>query len=371
MRIDAPPLVLAAVLAVVACGDDPAGGGSSLGGSGGQAVGSGGQVLAGSAGSTQAGQSGVAGSGGAALTSDGGSSGTSDGGSAGSSVSDAGKGNAPVAKPVCPPGPFPAPVVGASQSICAGLQYNNTFNEGPTWIAGQNAFFFTNFLQGQAMHGDIIKYTPGGTCEVFIDDVGCNGLAAAADGNLLAACHQSRSVIKFDVVTKQPTKLADMYMGKMLDTPNDLVAHSNGSIYFTNPTYELQGRPEGVGQAIFWRDPTGVLTAIAMGGTPNGIALSPDEKRLYVIGGGTWDIDNSGAPSNKQNTFVTGDGMALDCAGNVYLSGGSIRSAQGDNLGTFPEGTNLAFGGADGKTLLVVGDGTKVRAIAMNVPGLP
>jgi len=93
-------------------------------------------------------------------------------------------------------------------------------------------------------------------------------------------------VIKFDVVTKLPTTLADMYMGEMLDTPNDLVAHSKGSIYFTNPIYELQGRTQGVGQAIFWRDPAGMLTALALGGMPNGIALSPDEKRLYVIGGG-------------------------------------------------------------------------------------
>jgi len=68
---------------------------------------------------------------------------------------------------------------------------------------------------------------------------------------------------------------------------------------------------------------------------------------------------------------VTGDGMAVDCAGNVYLSGGAIRSPQGANLGTFPQATNLAFGGADGTTLLLVGSGTSVRTIAMNVPGLP
>src|SRR5262249_13078647 len=147
--------------------------------------------------------------------------------------------------------------------------------------------------------------------------------------------------------------------------------HSKGSIYFTNPTYELQGRPPGVGMAVFWRDPAGTLTAIATGGTPNGIALSPDEKRLYVIGAGMWDVDEKGVPSNKQNTFVNGDGMAVDCAGNVYLSGGSIRNPQGNNLGTFPAATNLAFGGADGKTLLLVGGGTSVRTIAMNVPGLP
>lgn len=88
-------------------------------------------------------------------------------------------------------------------------------------------------------------------------------------------------------------------------------------------------------------------------------------------GAGCGDIDDNGVPSNKQNKIVMGDGMAVDCAGNLYLSGGTIQSPQGNNLATFPQGTNLAFGGADGKTLLVVGGGTNVHTIAMNVPGLP
>jgi gluconolactonase len=377
MRFVATSLALAATFVLAACGDDSASNGSAPGGAGGAnvvAAGSGGEVssaggngqsMAGNGGSAQGGQSGSAGSAGATAM--------PDSGSAGSSViSDAGNVDAPApAKSVCPAGPFPAPVVGASQNLCTGFKFNYTFNEGPTWIAGQNAFFFSNFLQGQAMHGDIVKYTPGGSCEIFITDVGCNGLAVSPDGNLLAACHQSRSVVKFDVVTKQPTTLADMYMGKMLDTPNDLVAHSKGSIYFTNPTYELQGRPVGVGMAVFWRNPAGALTALAMGGMPNGIALSPDEKKLYVIGAGQWDVDDNGTPSNKQNSFVTGDGMAVDCAGNVYSSLGTIRNPQGNSIGTFPQGTNLAFGGADGKTLFVVGGNTNVRSYAMNLPGLP
>lgn len=272
---------------------------------------------------------------------------------------------------VCPPGPFPTPIVGNSTSECAGFAFRYSYNEGPTWIAGQNAFFFSNFVQGQAMPGDIIKYTPGSGCEIFITDVGCNGLAVAPDGNLLAACQRSRSVIEFDVITKQPTTLAAAYMNRMLDTPNDLVAHTNGSTYFTNPTYELQGRPQGVGPAVFFRDPAGKLTAIATGGAPNGIALSPDERRLYVVGAGQWDIDPGGVPTNKQSTFVSGDGIAVDCAGNVYSSTGTIKSAQGDDVGTFQGGTNLAFGGADGKTLLIVGGGTSVRSVAMNLPGLP
>jgi gluconolactonase len=270
----------------------------------------------------------------------------------------------------CGAGPFPAPAIESTQPVCDGFAFNFVYNEGPTWVASQNAFFFTNFVARAPTGGDVIKYTPGGACELFITGVGCNGLAVSADGrSLLAACHQSRSVVRFDLATKQPTTLADSYMGRMLDTPNDLVVHSNGSIYFTNPDFELGNRPPGVGRATFRIDPAGALSLIAMG-SANGIALSPDERRLYALQGGIWDLDAAGVPSNRRDLFVGGDGMAVDCAGNVYASGGIFTSA-GQRIGNYGGGTNLAFGGADGRTLLVVGPGTTVRALRMSVPGLP
>jgi gluconolactonase len=271
---------------------------------------------------------------------------------------------------VCPPGPFPTPVAGAVQTVCADFAFAYNYNEGPTWVARQKAFFFSNYEHYVGHGGDIIKYTPGGQCEAFIKGVGCNGLAATPDGNLVGACHQTRSVVRFDLTTKQPTTVADSYMGQMLQTPNDLVVHSNGTIYFTNPPFELGGRPPGVDIPIFRIDPAGVVTPVAQGRPANGIGLSPDERVLYVLQGGMWDLDPSGAPSNPRPLFVGGDGMAVDCAGNVYASG-AIYTAQGKRLGAYPSGTNLAFGGPDGKTLLVVGGGTRVRTVAMNVPGLP
>jgi sugar lactone lactonase YvrE len=108
------------------------------------------------------------------------------------------------------------------------------------------------------------------------------------------------------------------------------------------------------------------------GGPPNGVLLSSDERLLYVVGQGVWDLDPMGAPSNKRAFPLNGaDGLGLDCAGNVYLPNGTIENASGNMIGTFPGGTNLSFGGADGKTLLVVGGGTTVRSIRMNVPGFP
>jgi gluconolactonase len=237
------------------------------------------------------------------------------------------------------------------------------------------AFYFSNFVQGAQggdLSGDIVKYTPGGECEIFIEGAGTNGLAAGINGNLLGARHETRSVTEFDIVTKAPTILSEMFMNELLDSPNDLVQHSNGSIYFTNPTYELGGRPEGVGHAIFRRDPAGALTALKQGSPqPNGITLSAQQDRLYVVNGGLWDLDENGVPSGQRDFPLQADGLGMDCAGNVYLSGGTIRSPDGDQIGQFSGGTNLAFGGVAGMTILVVGSGTNVKVITTNVPGLP
>jgi len=260
-------------------------------------------------------------------------------------------------------------------TVCQGFQYQHEYSEGPTWVASQGAFFFSNFVQGAAggnITGDIIKYTPGGNCEFFVKDVGTNGLAVSTKGNLLGATHKTRSVTEFDITTKQPTILSDMYMGKMLDSPNDLIQSSSGNIYFSNPIYELgPNRQPGVGGAIFRRDPQGTLTLLKKSDAPNGVALSPQEDRLYVVNGGLWDLDAAGAATNNRDFPLNADGLAVDCAGNVYLSGGSIRDPSGAEIAKFNGGTNLAFGGADGKTLIVVGGGTNVKVIQMNLPGLP
>lgn len=261
-------------------------------------------------------------------------------------------------------------MVMSTKNVCANFSLAYSWNEGPTWVAGQGAFFFSNFVAGSASGGNIIKYTPGGDCEVFIRDVGCNGLAVSNDGNLLAACQQNRAIVKFDVKTKQMTVLADKLGNAMLDTPNDLIQHSNGTIYFTNPPNELAGRPQGVGPSALRIDPGGTVSKFATGNF-NGIALSPDEKSLYVIRTDVWTLDAQGVPSNKRAMVSNnGDGMAVDCAGNIYVDG-KIFSPTDQQLGTYGSGTNLAFGGADGKTVLVVGSGKALRELTMNIPGLP
>ena len=100
-------------------------------------------------------------------------------------------------------------------------------------------------------------------------------------------------------------------------------------------------------------DPLG-NTSLIEAGNLNGVALSPDETKLYVVGKGVWTLDENGVPGQKMGNAPGGDGIAVDCAGTVTNNG-----------------TNSAFGGPDGKTLLVVGGGTSAKTYAMTVPGLP
>ena len=265
-----------------------------------------------------------------------------------------------------------------SQTVCANFAFKYNWFDGPAWIGSEQGFLFNNYTNGAAGPGDIIKYTPGGQCETWLAGAGCSGLSAAYDGTLIAVCQTPRAVVAYDLATKQPKTLASMYMGQMLDSPNDVVAHSNGSIFFTNPTYELGGRPQGVGPAIFYIDPGGTLNLIAKapGLQPNGIALSPDEKHLYVEedGAGTkvFDLDATGAPSGGARDFAGGtDGLSVDCAGNLYQGSGSIISPAGMQIGSFPGGAMGAFGGADGKTLFVVANGGPQHTVQMNIPGPP
>jgi gluconolactonase len=318
---------------------------ATAGGSGGSATG-GGASTAGTGGSatggvTAGGASGAGGTGGAA---------GAGGGSGGMSFWGPG---GPKKQWTCPAGPFPAQSMGQQTNICAGFAYNYGYNEGPTWIASQNAFFFSNFIQGSNMGGDIIKYTLGGACEVWQHDVGCNGLGVSPSGNLLGACHGPRAVMEYDVTTKMGRMVATMAGGKMLDSPNDLIARSDGNVYFSNTTYELGNRPQGLGSALVRIDPLGVTSVIQMGGI-NGIALSPDETKLHVVQMGTWTLDAAGLPGQKGGPTPGGDGIAVDCAGNITNNA-----------------TNSAYGGPDGKTLIMVGGGTNAKTAVMTVPGLP
>lgn len=362
------PLSLALGLSLVACSssDEPSNGAA---GAGGASAGSAGQATAGAAqggasagmgtGGAAAGAPSMAGAGGATAGSGGASAGA--GGTGGSAAGAGGMGgggfwgpNGPKKQWSCPANPG-TQMKGASTNQCQNFAFNYGYNEGPTWIASQNAFFFSNFRQGMQTGGDIIKLTLAtGTCEVWLHDVACNGLGVSPSGNLLAACHGPRSVMEYDVTTKMGRTIASMVDGKKLDSPNDLIARSDGNVYFSNTTYELDDKGSiGVDFALVRVDPKGV-TSIVQKGNLNGLALSPDETKLWVVGMGTFNLDAAGVPTKGQGPTPGGDGIAVDCVGNITN-----------------EGTNSAFGGPDGRTMIAVGGGKAVRTIQYSVPGLP
>jgi gluconolactonase len=383
-------LALSSAVLVAACSPTASPGTGGNGGTGARtggstgSTGTGGTTPAGTGGTTTSGSGGTTtpgGTGGTAGGSTGGSTGasggstgsggtTGGGGSGGSSSGDAGGGDTAATdgapqtgfrrQYTCPAGPLPAGMAGTSMTVCNNFQFRYNYKEGAAWIASENAFFFSNFVHmnpGGMAGGDIIKYTMGGDCEIWVRDVGTNGLAVHANGNLIGASHRFRAIVEWDVKTKQQKILANMSGTQMLDSPNDLVGHGNGTIYFTNPTYELGGRPQGVGPAVFRIDPMGAVHLIMrVGGQPNGIALSPDEKTLHVVGAGVWTVDANGVPTTRTGGGPGGDGINVDCNGRVQATG-----------------TNSAFGGPDGKTLFSVPGlgGGGPRLIQYNIPGLP
>ena len=171
---------------------------------------------------------------------------------------------------------------------------------------------------------------------------------------------------------------------------NDLVARADGHIYFTDPSYQRGTRPGQPVNGSYHLTPGGVATRIETEDAPNGIALSPDGKWLYVGGSGdphaivkyevmaNGDVVTPGTPISS----AASDGMTVDCAGNVYLttggkSGGKVTvlTADGALVGELTQGfsggtTNVSFGGADHQTLFVT-TSDALYQVHLGVPGLP
>jgi gluconolactonase len=310
---------------------------------------------------------------------------TTGGGSAGAMLADAGGARTPI----CPAGTqWGAPL--ASPTITAApLNTSFKFIEGPVWIAELSALFFSDmdFSLGNTAGWIVLmhKYTPPSTFEDFIPMANTNGLAVGANGQILACTHDQQTLSYFDPVTKARTTLPLTYMGKHFNSPNDLAVRSDGHIYFTDPDYELGNRPsETKMQGVYHVAPDNTVTLIEGSlRQPNGIALSPDGKTLY-IGSLTGMLlkypvmaDGSTGPASPFASINGPDGMSVDCAGNVYVTSASgtvvVLSPGGAVIGTIQglsQPSNLAFGGSGRKTLFISG-GSTLYSAPVNVPGYP
>lgn len=259
------------------------------------------------------------------------------------------------------------------------------FLEGPTWLGWDGGFLV--FSDIPANH--IKKWNAKDGVSVFRDNSNAaNGNVTDRNGNLLTCEHSARRLTmttKDGSITVITDKSAD---GNRYSSPNDLVIHSNGSIYFTDPPYGLprDQKKEQAGNYVFRYDPkTKSATAIVKDfDMPNGIALSPDEKKLYVADSGrphhirVFDINPDGAVANAKIFAVIDrggpDGIRVDSEGRVWSSAGDgvhIFAPSGDLIGKIlvPESpANLCFGGASGKTLFITAR-TGLYAIETNVTG--
>jgi len=261
-----------------------------------------------------------------------------------------------------------------------------TFTEGPAW-SQQGSLFFTD-IPNTKIHLLSEKSNALGT---FTSDSGhANGILVDASNRILV-CQMDGRVVQYDAKTAKYKVLADTYDGKRFNAPNDLIIDKVGGIYFTDPLFRApQPLPQGI-QAVYYIHPDGKVSRLTGDiAAPNGIGLSPDGKRLYVIPSRqaemlVYDVTGPGKiangrtlcrlrqPQGKDNTG--GDGMAVDVEGNLYITtnlGVEIFSQAGKHLGlvAFPQQpANVTFGGADRKTMYVTAR-TGLYRVAMPIAGL-
>lgn len=275
--------------------------------------------------------------------------------------------------------------------------------EGPMWNRNEKYLLFSDVPANS-----VIKWQQGKGASVFLKpsgytgktpfdgaEPGSNGLALDRASRLLIAAHGDRRIARWDGHGKIVT-LVDRFDGKRLNSPNDLVVKSNGDIYFTDPPFGLpksygDPRKELPFQGVYRFSRDGSLTLLTKNiKAPNGIAFSPDEKRLYVsnadLMNAVWmvfDVKPDGTIDNGRVLFAAGaltkskpggpDGMKVDREGNLFAAGPGgvyVLAPDGRHLGTIdldaPTG-NVAWG-EEGSTLFIASN-TNIFRVKLTTKG--
>jgi gluconolactonase len=296
--------------------------------------------------------------------------------------------------------------------------------EGPVWVPSDGGDGFLLF--SDLISNVIYRWAPGEPITVHLDRsgysggdvtkagyqtrrgrmavllIGPNGLSLDAEGRLVYLATPDRAVMRLEPDGTR-TLLADRYDGRRFNGPNDLAIHSDGSIYMTDSVFGIRdglANPDAEldFSGVYRIAPDGSVTLVYSnadnpGGWPNGIALSPDERHVYMNAGfqNVWryDVASDGTLQNGE-IFIPGegsDGMKVDALGNLYTTSGAgpgevrITSPEGVRLGVLelpvPAGepqtqvcaTNVAFGDRDSRTLYITAC-EHVYRIRMTVAGV-
>ncbi len=258
------------------------------------------------------------------------------------------------------------PAAAGIEKLAGGFQ----FTEGPLWFPDGRLWFSDvvgNVVREWSSSGVKEILRPGGydgTDAPAKSFMGPNGMIADRDGAVLLCQHGNRRIVRI-AKNRSITTLVDKFEGKRLNSPNDLVYKSDGSLYFTDPPYGLVGQDQDPKKELpfngVFRLANGKLQVIVRDlSRPNGIAFSPDEKVLYVSNSDPkrkiwmrYDVQPDGTVKNGTVLFDATaetedglpDGMKVDSKGNLYCAGPGglwVFSPEGKHLGTIKPGETPA-----------------------------
>lgn len=281
------------------------------------------------------------------------------------------------------------------EAVLTELGAGYAWSEGPVWVEEYGFLLFSDIPNNV-----IYRWTSGDGVTRYLEpagytgeeprggELGSNGLYISFDGNLLLAQHGDRRIARMDAPLDEPeaefSTIAWSYNGQRLNSPNDLVQHKNGDIYFTDPPYGLEEQADDSSkeldfQGVYRVTPEGeVILLTDELSRPNGIEFSPDEKTLYVSNSSSenpiwmaYDVTGEGNLGNGRIFHDAGDftgvdpgsqdGMDVDSGGNIYATGPGgiwIFSPEGTVLGkikTNKPTANCTIG-QGGKTLFITAD---------------
>jgi len=280
------------------------------------------------------------------------------------------------------------------------------WSEGPVWIKDGGYLLFNDIPQNTTYEwseqkGLTIFLRPAGYA---LGDnppgmeLGCNGMFINPMTNQLVLCdHGNRCIAVLNQNNWTKSIIVNMYQGKKLNSPNDIVISSKGYYYFTDPPYGLTW-PDFPGKeleysGVYHLHPDGAMMLVTKElDRPNGIGLSPDEKTLYVANSSkrkiwlAFDVADNGTTSNSRIFYNATefdkygqqggcDGLAVDSSGNIWATGpGGIMvfTPDGKHIGSIDTGTrisNCCFGGLKGNELYITADMYLCR-VKLNVKGI-